>query len=84
MVIGSPASAWRDEGRDHPAVVGAHPRTVGVEDPGDRGVDAAAAAVGLGQRLGVPLGLVVDAARPDGVDVPDVLLDLRDALSGSP
>ena len=77
MVSGSPASACGDEGRDHPAVVGSHPGTVGVEDPGDRGVGGAAAPVGLGERLRVPLAFVVDAARADGVDVPDVLLDLR-------
>src|SRR4051795_8447856 len=63
--------------RDRPAVVGAHPRTVGVEDPHDRRVDALLAVIGHRQRLGVALGLVVDAARPDRVDVAPVGLRLR-------
>src|SRR3954447_15724450 len=41
--------------RDRPAVVGAHPRTVGVEDPHDRRVDALLAVIGHRQRLGVAL-----------------------------
>ena len=53
-------------------LVGKH----GVEDPHDRRVDALLAVVGHRQRLGVALGLVVDAARPDRVDVPPVLLGL--------
>ena len=65
------------EGRDRPAVVGPHPRAVGVEDPDDRRVDALLAVVGHRQRLGVALGLVVDAARADRVDVAPVALGLR-------
>ncbi len=65
------------ERRDRAAVVGAHPRAVGVEDPHDRGVDAVRAPVGHGQRLGEPLGLVVDPARADRVDVTPVGLGLR-------
>src|SRR3954452_8157422 len=65
------------EGRDGPAVVRAHARPVGVEDADDRRVDALLAQVGHRHRLGVALGLVVDAARPDRVDVAPVGLLLR-------
>ena len=65
------------EGRDGAPVVRAHPRAVGVEDPHDRRVDALLAVVGHRQRLGVALGLVVDAARADRVDVAPVGLGLR-------
>ena len=65
------------ERRDRAAVVRAHPRAVGVEDPHDRGVDALLAVVGHRQRLGVALGLVVDAARADRVHVAPVGLRLR-------
>ena len=64
------------ERRDRAAVVGAHPRPVGVEDPHDRRVHALLAVVGHRQRLGVALGLVVHAARPDRVDVTPVGLGL--------
>src|SRR5262249_3712886 len=49
------------EGGDRAPIVGAHPRTVGVEDPHDRRIHALLAVVGHRQRLGVALGLVVDA-----------------------
>ena len=66
-----------DEGRDRAAVVRSHARPVGVEDAHDRRVDALLAVVGHRQRLGVALGLVVDAARADRVDVAPVGLRLR-------
>ena len=65
------------EGRDGAAVVRAHPGAVGVEDADDRGVHALLAVVGHRERLGVALGLVVDAARADRVDVAPVALGLR-------
>ena len=65
------------ERRDRAPVVRAHPRPVGVEDPHDRGVDALLAVIGHRQRLGVALGLVVDAARADRVHVAPVGLRLR-------
>ena len=65
------------EGRDRAAVVGAHPRPVGVEDADDRGVDALLAVIGHRQRLRVALRLVVDTAGPDRVDVAPVGLRLR-------
>ena len=58
-------------------VVRPHARAVRVEDPDDRGVDALLAVVRHGQRLGVALRLVVDAARADRVDVAPVRLGLR-------
>ena len=64
------------EVRHHPAVLRPHPGPVGVEDPDDPGVDAVVAVVGHGDRLGEPLGLVVDAARADRVDVAPVALRL--------
>ncbi len=65
------------ERRDRAAVVGPHPRAVGVEDPHDRGVHAVVGAVGGGDRLGEPLGLVVAGPRADRVDVAPVTLVLR-------
>src|SRR5215210_2223026 len=65
------------EGRDRAPVVRAHARPVGVEDADDRGVHALLLVVRHRQRLGVALRLVVDAARPDRVDVAPVALGLR-------
>ena len=65
------------EGRDRAAVMRAHPRAVRVEDPHDRRVHALLAVVGHRQRLRVALGLVVDAARADRVDVAPVAPRLR-------
>ena len=72
-----PLERLAQEVGDRAAVVRSHPRAVGVEDPHDRRVDALLPVVGHRQRLGVPLRLVVDAARPDRVDVPPVALRLR-------
>ena len=66
-----------DEGRDRPAVVGPHPRAVGVEDSDDARVHALLAVVGHGQRLCITLRLVVHAARADRVDIAPVALRLR-------
>ena len=66
-----------DERRDRAAVVRPHARPVGVEDAHDRRVDPLLAVIGHRQRLGVALRLVVDAARPDRVDVAPVGLRLR-------
>ena len=55
----------------------AHARAVGVEDAHDADVEAVVAVVGHRHRLGEPLGLVVDAARTDRVDVAPVGLGLR-------
>ena len=76
-VIGRSCERLAEEGRDRAAVVRAHARAVGVEDADDRGVHALLAVVGHRQRLGVALGLVVDAARADRVDVAPVALGLR-------
>ena len=64
------------EGRHGSAVVHTHPRTVGVEDARDPDVDAVGAVVGERQCLGVALGLVVDTAGADRVDVTPVGLGL--------
>ena len=66
-----------DEVRHHPAVAGAHAWTVGIEDPDDAGIDPMVAVIRHRDRLGEALGLVVDAARPDRVDVTPVALRLR-------
>jgi hypothetical protein len=66
-----------DETRDHPAVVRAHARAVGVEDPQDSRVDAERPPISHRQRFGEPLRFVVDAAGTDRVDVPPVVLALR-------
>ena len=75
-VSGLSVSAWRRKvGTARPSLR-PHPRAVGVEDPDDAGVHALLAQVGHRQRLGVALGLVVDAARADRVDVAPVGLGL--------
>ena len=66
-----------DERRYGPAVVGTHPRAVGVEDPYHRGIDALAGPVGGGHGLGIAFGFVVYAPGPNGVDVAPVALLLR-------
>ncbi len=64
------------EVRDHPPVAGAEPGPVGVEDADDAGVDTSAPPVGGRERFAEALGLVVNTARTDWVDVPPVGLDL--------
>ena len=59
-----PPQRLADEVGDGAPVVRSHPGTEGVEDPGDGGVHPEGLAVGEADRLGEPLGLVVDAARP--------------------
>ena len=71
------AERLRHERRDGAAVVQAHPRTVGVEDPHDLRVQPVVAVVGHRHRFGEALGLVVDAARADRVHVAPVGLLLR-------
>ena len=75
-VIGLAVRAWRMKVGIAPTIGGAHAGAVGVEDADDRGVDALLAVVGHGQGLGVALGLVIDAARADRVDVAPVALGL--------
>ena len=65
-----------DEVGDDAAVAGGQPRPVRVEDAHDAHVDAVRPVHGHGQALGEALGLVVDAARPGGVDVAPVALHL--------
>ncbi len=65
-----------DEGGQGTAVVGAHPRAVGVEDADHAGADAVDAVIGHGQGLGEAFALVVGGTRADGVDVAPVGLRL--------
>ena len=77
IVTSSPRSAWLMNAGHRAAVVQAHARAVGVEDPDDLRVHAVVAVIGHGHRLGEALGFVVDAARADRVDVAPVGLFLR-------
>src|SRR5882762_5497024 len=70
------AKGLRDEGGDHPAVIGAHSRAIGVEDARDADGKAMHPRVRGDQRLREPLGLVVARAGTDRVDVAEVLLAL--------
>src|SRR5699024_11168967 len=72
-----PGKCLLDEGGHHASVVGTHPRSVAVEDPGDTHIGSVRAMVGHGERLGVTFGLVVDTAWADRVDVAPVTLALR-------
>src|SRR5690606_26025822 len=65
-----------DERGDRPPVGRLHPRPERVEDPHDRGVHTAGAAVRHGRRLSEALRLVVDAAYAHRVDVAPVALRL--------
>ena len=65
------------ERRHRAAVVDAHARAVRVEDADDLGVHPVIAVIGHRHGLGEALGLVVDPARADRVDVAPVGLLLR-------
>ena len=67
----------RHEVRHRAPVLKAHVRAVGVEDPEQPHLHVVVAVVGHGHGLGEALGLVVNAARADGVDVAPVGLMLR-------
>ena len=71
---GLAAQGLAHEGRQGAPVVQAHARTVGVEDPHDAALEGVVPVVAHGHRLGEALGLVVDAAGPDRVDVTPVVL----------
>ncbi len=70
------AQGLHHEVGDDAAVVGLEPRAVGVEDADQVGIDAVVAVIGHDGGLGEALGLVVDGARADGIDVAPVGLDL--------
>src|SRR5688500_10789299 len=59
----------REEGGEGPPALGAHPGAEGVEEGHVRGVHAWEGWIASGEGLGLTLGLVVHAARPDGVDL---------------
>ena len=71
------AQGLADEVGHDAAVVQAHARAIGVEDAHDARLHAVRAVVGHGHGLGKALGLVVDAARADRVDVAPVAFLLR-------
>jgi hypothetical protein len=71
------AQCLAQERRNRPPVMRAHTTAVGVEDPHDRRVDTLLAVIGHRQGLRIALGLVVDAAGADRVDVTPVVLRLR-------
>ena len=73
---GLAAQRLHHEVGDDAAVVGLEARAVGVEDAHHVGVDAVVAVVGGDGGFGEALGLVVDGARADGIDVAPVGLDL--------
>ena len=66
-----------DEVRHHPAVVGVHPRAVGIEDPADLDPQFVLAVVVEEQGFGTALALVIAGAGAGGVDVAPVALRLR-------
>ena len=61
---------------DHPAVLGVHPGSVGVEDPGDSDLNPGALVVSIGQGLRHPLALVIAGAGPYRVNIAPVGLRL--------
>ncbi|MPM00811.1 hypothetical protein SDC9_47043 [bioreactor metagenome] len=69
-----------DEVRHHAPVLRVHPRTVGIENPGDADVHPLRAMGFVEQRLGSTLALVIAGARANGVDVAAVALGLRAAV----
>mmetsp|Transcript_30203 Transcript_30203/g.89559 ORF Transcript_30203/g.89559 Transcript_30203/m.89559 type:complete len:390 (+) Transcript_30203:56-1225(+) len=71
-----PGQGLHDEVRDDAAVVGVHPRAVGVEDAGAAGVDTLAVIL-EDEGLCHALALVVARAYANGVDVAPVALRLR-------
>ena len=71
------AQRLHDEVRHDAPVARTHARAVRVEDAHDARVDAVEAVIRHRQRLGEALGLVVHAARADGVHVAPVRLGLR-------
>jgi 3-hydroxyacyl-CoA dehydrogenase len=71
------AQRLADERRQHAAVVQSHARAIRVEDADDARLQPVVGVVGHRHGLLEALGLVVDAARADRVDVAPVLLRLR-------
>ena len=74
---GLAAERLADERGNGAAVGEPHPRSVRVEDTHDARVEPVVPVIRHGHGLGEALGLVVDAAGADGVDVAPVLLVLR-------
>ena len=66
-----------DELRHDTAVIDAHARPVGVEDPDDARIETVRAVVRHRHGLGEALCLVVNAPRSDRVDAPPIRFRLR-------
>ena len=66
-----------DEIGHYPAVADAHARPVGVKNAHDPRVETVKPMIRHGHRFGKSFGLVVNAARSDGIDVAPVLFTLR-------
>ena len=62
---------------DHAAVIQLHTRAVSIEDAHDARVHAVVAVVSHGHGFGKTLGLVINRARTDGIDVAPISLFLR-------
>jgi len=71
------AQRLHDEVAHHAAVIGQHPRPVGVEDPRHADLGAVHAPVVEAQRFGNALALVVAAADADGENAAAVALGLE-------
>ena len=54
-----------------------HPRTVGVENPGNLDLDAVLTMIVKEQGLGAPLAFVIARARADRIDISPIILGLR-------
>jgi len=65
-----------DKGGDYPAIAQPHAWAVSVEDADDLGIDFVIAVVSHGNGFGEALGLIVNAAGPDRVDVAPIALGL--------
>jgi len=65
-----------DEGRHDPAVTRPHPRSIGVEDADDAGIDTVVPMVRHGDGLGEAFGLVIDTAWTNWIDVSPIVLRL--------
>ena len=65
-----------DDVADHPAVIGVHPRAIGIEDPHHPHVGSIGAVEVQAQGLRSALALVIAGARPGAVDPAAIILAL--------
>lgn len=62
---------------DHPAIIGMHPGTIGIENPNEFDGKTALHPVAVEQRFGTTLALIIAGPYANGIDVAPVFLDLR-------